>query len=177
MKLSSRAKVIIFLVALGVLIFSQNRKIILWVVLTMVSTLISYAMARKQLRLDLSPVFFFSIFMTNYMGWPYSIAFMAYALTVPTIIGGMMPDPITFLFGGNLILINFISTLLLPIIGFVPAGLLMAVLEIIGSSIINTFVGRTPAEFMLFSIFAFLVNVVYFMGFGHILLLAVPFIR
>lgn len=158
------------LIILGVasLIFIEgSRSFFAVTILAALNGGILYYKSTKHIPFEFLPTFFLSVSITNALSISWGLYFIVLALVIPSFLSGAI-DPISFVWWGNIIFLNFVSLIFggLPIL---VLGLIISLLEFISGFFINMFFNPNIAEFLPFSLFSAAVNILYFVALGSLI--------
>ena len=150
-------------------LFLLNKRYFLFSVLTIFSGIFSYYHDMKnRTPIDFKMALFLGIFITRYYGLPYTLVFFILSDIVPSLLGGGQIEGASLLFIGWFFIVNSL-VLLFPNSDIIYLGVILVIIETLGSVFINTFRGFPGVVAFLSSIFSLLARIGYFLTLGSLL--------
>ncbi|MBI2547117.1 MAG: hypothetical protein HYW23_01585 [Candidatus Aenigmarchaeota archaeon] len=152
---------------LAFIFYKAFPSITVFLIMALISGVISYFISLARFPIDISPTFLFMIILALKYGFGYSAAFIVITSTLPALIAGGELGLSTFLFMGMFLILGLASTL---ISGYsvVAIGIGATVLNLIAAWFINLSEDN-PGGF-IFSIIHAAITVFYFVTLGPYLI-------
>ncbi len=161
----------LFIPLLLLFFFLINKHYFVFVFLTIVSALFSFYHDKyNRTNIDLKMPLFFSIMITWKYGLIYTLIFFILSDIIPTLlagghIGGLTIPFYALFFGVNALVLIF------PVSDIIFLGIILVIIEFIGSIIIKSFFGVPGFVAVFSSILSVIVRIIYFSTLGRLLLL------
>ena len=160
----------IYSVFIALLIFTMILKnyLLLFLLVTLLSSIINYHTNMTTIRFNPSPEVFLSLLLTRVAGLPYGL----FMLLVPTLFIDVYTarlDVDTFISLLLTVFINFIMSIF-PTVNFMVMGIILVTLKFITGLVINLSLDISIQEIFFEHVFGFITNMLVFMAFGNIIL-------
>ena len=161
----------LFIPLLLLFFFLINKHYFVFVFLTIVSALFSFYHDKfNRTNIDLKMPLFFSIMITWEYGLVYTLIFFVLSDIIPTLLAGGHIGGMTLPFYMWFFVVNAI-VLIFPISDIILFGIILVIIEFIGSIIIKSFFGIPGFVAVFSSILSVIVRIIYFSTLGRLLLL------
>lgn len=160
----------IYIVVLALLIFTMLSKnhLLLFLLVTLLSSVINYHTNMTTMRFNPAPEIFFSLFLTRVAGLGYGLFMLLVPLLFIDIYTARL-DIDTFVALILTVLINLIMSIF-PTMNFVVLGIILITFKFITGLFINLALDISIQEILFEHVLGFITNMMFIMAFGNILL-------
>ena len=160
----------IYSVIIALLVFTMFSKnhLLLFLLVTWISSMINYHTNMTTIRFNPSPEIFFSLFLTRVAGLGYGLFMLLVPLLFIDIYTARL-DIDTFVSLLLNIIINFIMSMF-PTVNFVVLGIILVTFKFVTGLIINMSLEISIQEIFFEHVLGYITNMIFFMAFGNIIL-------
>ena len=157
---------LVLLAVLGLLfafLVVENPRLLLFFVAITVTAGFTVFEAKYDMPIEISPVFFFALIITNYLGLGYTLAFIILGAALPAVQNGRGKDVHLFIQWCIMFVLCIVSTGIFQG-NIAGTGIVMSVVECLVSSAVQILIGMLAGVVLLRTVSFLIINLFYFLA-------------